>query len=314
MILRYAHLSRRPAVFKALTGLRVETFAILEADLLARFADAEYERLARPDRVRAVGAGGQPALRPRDQLLLTVVWLRRYPTNEVLGYLFGVSDSTASRVIARWLPLLEAAGQDRMRLPDPGRKRRRQLDDLLADTPELVVLIDTFEQPVQRPRARQDADGYYSGKQKRHTLKVQIAVDEVTGAVVDVAASAPGPTADITLLGDSRLLGRLPEGVGGAGDLAYVGIAKLHPRGQGATPRRKPRGKDRPPGDIEYNRAFARRRVRVEHTIGQVRLYQALTHVDRHHRTNHTARVRAAAGLVNLRQWRLHAYRARQVS
>jgi hypothetical protein len=313
MILRYAHLSRRPAVFKALTGLRVETFAILEADLLPRFADAEYERLARPDRVRAVGAGGQPALTPRDQLLLTVVWLRRYPTNEVLGYLFGVSDSTASRVIARWLPLLAAAGQDRMRLPDPGRKRRRQLDDLLADTPELVVLIDTFEQPVQRPRARQAADDHYSGKKKRHTLKVQVAIDEVTGAVVDVAESVPGPTADITALKDSRVLSRLPAGVGAAGDLAYVGMDKLTGRPT-ATPRRKPRGRERPPADVAYNRAFARRRVRVEHTIGQVRLYQALTQVDRHHRRNHTARARAAAGLVNLRQWRLHAYRARQAS
>lgn len=313
MILRYQHLSRRPAVFRALTGLRVETFALLEADLLPRFADAEYDRLARPDRVRAVGAGGQPTLRPRDQLLLTVVWLRRYPTNEVLGYLFGLSDSTASRVIARWLPLLEAAGQATMRLPDPGRKHRRQLDDLLADTPDLAVLIDTFEQPVQRPRDRQDADGHYSGKKKRHTLKVQIAVDEVTGAVADVAESAPGPTADLTLLKDSRLLERLPEGVGGAGDLAYVGIAALTARPT-ATPRRKPRGRERPPEDVAYNRAFARRRVRVEHTIGQVRLYQAVTQVDRHHRTHHTARVRAVGGLVNLRQWRLHAYRARQAS
>ena len=71
---------------------------------------------------------------------------------------------------------------------------------------------------------------------------------------------------------------------------------------------------DRPPADIEYNRAFARRRVRVEHTIAEMRLYQAVTQVDRHHRTNHTARARAVAGLVNLRGWRLHAYRLRQAS
>jgi hypothetical protein len=314
MILRYGFLSQHPPVFRAMTGLTVGEFRSLFADLQPAFAAAEVARLSRPDRRRAIGAGHRFELRPRDQLLLAVVWLRQYPTNEALGYFFGVSDSTASRAIARWLPLLEAAGQDRMRLPDPGRKHRRQLDDLLADTPELAVLIDTFEQPVQRPRDRQVADGYDSGKQKRHTLKGQLAVDEVTGAVADVAESAPGPTADITLLKDSRLLERLPEGVGGAGDLAYVGIAALHPRGQGATPRRKPRGRDRPSADVAYNRAFARRRVRAEHTIGQVRLYQALTQVDRHHRANHTARVRAVGGLVNLRQWRLHAYRARQAS
>jgi hypothetical protein len=234
-----------------------------------------------------------------NQVLLTVVWLRTYPTNEVLAYLMGVSDSTISRVLARILPLLEAAGKDTMRLPDPGRKRRRQLDELLRDTPALAVVIDTFEQRVQRCKDRDVADTYYSGKQKQHTLKSQVAVDEETGQIVDVADSVPGPTADITVLEQSQLLERLPPGVGGIGDLAYVGIDKLHPNGLGASPRRKPRGKDRPPEDIAYNRAFSRRRIIVEHSIGRLRRYQALSQTDRHHRQNHSARVRAVAGLVN---------------
>jgi hypothetical protein len=37
----------------------------------------------------------------------------------------------------------------------------------------------------------------------------------------------------------------------------------------------------------------------VEHTIGRLRRYQALSQVDRHRRRGHTARVRAVAGLVN---------------
>jgi hypothetical protein len=309
MILRYAHLSRYPAVFLSLTGLRVAEFDALLADLLPQYAAGERERLQRPERRRAVGAGHPFALRPRDALLLAVVWLRQYPTHEVLGYLFGVSDTTAGRAVARWLPPLEAAGRATMRLPDPGRKRRRHLDALLADTPALAVIIDTFEQRVQRPRARAAADRLYSGKKRQHTLKVQLAIDEVTGAVVDVADSAPGPTADIALVEQSGLLGRLPPGVGALGDLAYVGLDKLHP--QGAAPRRKPRGRERPPEDVAYNRAFARRRIPVEHTIGEVRRYQCLSQTDRHHRHNHTPRARAVAGLVNRRLRRLTAYRER---
>lgn len=45
-----------------------------------------------------------------DQFLLTVVWLRHYPMPECLGYLFGVSDSTALRAIRRCLPVLERSG------------------------------------------------------------------------------------------------------------------------------------------------------------------------------------------------------------
>lgn len=309
MILRYSRLSSAPAVFLSLTGLRVGAFDALVADLLPGYAASERQRLQHPARQRARGAGHPFALAPRDQLLLTVVWLRAYPTHEVLGYLFGVSDSTVTRMLARWLPLLAAAGRDTMRLPDPGRKHRRQLDALLADTPALAVIIDTFEQRVQRPRDHDAADALYSGKKKQHTLKSQVAINEITGAIVDIAASVPGPTADIALVARSGLLARLPPGVGALGDLAYVGLGKLHPLG--AAPRRKPRGQERSPADIAYNRAFARRRIPVEHTIGQLRSYQALTQTDRHHRHHHTPRVQAVAGLVNRRLHRLVAYRER---
>ena len=299
MILRYAHLSRHPAVFHAMTGLTVAAFDDLVTDLLPACVQAKQQRLTRQGRRRVIGGGRHADLCWTNQVLLTVIWLRTYPTNEVLAYLMGVSDSTISRVLARILPLLEAAGKDTMRLPDPGRKRRKQLDELLRDTPALAVVIDTFEQRVQRCKDRDAADAHYSGKKKQHTLKSQIAVDEETGQIVDVADSVPGPTADITVLEQSELLKRLPEGVGGIGDLAYVGIDKLHPKGLGASPRRKPRGKDRPPEDIAFNRAFSRRRIVVEHSIGRMRRYQCLNQTDRHDRRNHSARTRAVAGLVN---------------
>jgi hypothetical protein len=299
MILHYERLQRYPVVFKALTGLRGPQFDELVADVLPRYQAAERARLNRPTRQRALGAGHPFELDPRNQILLTVIWLRVYPIYEVLAYLFGVSATTVGRVIARVLPVLAASRHATMRMPDPGRKRRRTLDALLADTPELAVVIDTFEQPVQRPKDRTEADRYYSGKKKRHTLKSQVAVDEETGQIVDVAGSVPGPTADITLLAQSTLLERLPMGIGGIGDLAYVGIATLHPHGLGAAPRRKPRSKDRPAQDVCYNRAFARRRIVVEHSIGRRRRYQSLTQMDRNHRQQHTTRVRAVAGLVN---------------
>jgi hypothetical protein len=89
-----------------------------------------------------------------------VIWLRLYPMHEVLGFLVGVTYPTVGRVITRVLPLLEAAGRDTMRLPVPGKKHRRTLDQLLADTTELAVIIDTFEQPIQRPKDRAAADTY----------------------------------------------------------------------------------------------------------------------------------------------------------
>ena len=305
MILQYAQLSRVPAVFRAMTGLTVPQFDLLYRDLLPPYLAAERQRLGRPDRQREIGGGHQFTLTARDQLLLAVVWLRRYPTDEVLGYLFGVSETITLRTRHRLVPLLEAAGRDTMRLPDPGRKHRVHLDDLLRETPGLAVLVDTYEQRVQRHKVREEADRWYSGKKKAHTVKTQVAVDERDGRIVDVAPSVPGPTADIGVLKGSGLLPRLPPGVGVCGDLAYVGMDDLEPGVTGATPRRKPRGQPRPPDDVAYNTAFARRRVGVEHTIGRLRRYESLTQRDRHHRRGITARNRAVAGLVNRMNWRL---------
>src|SRR6187455_3530903 len=157
MIAQYAHLRRHPAVFRALTGLTLAEFDRLLGRLQPHYETAEYQRHCRPTRQRAIGAGRVFVLDPRDQLLVTLVWLRRYPTHAVLGWLFGVSDSTTVRIVGRMLPLLEQLGHDTLRFPDPGKYPRRKFDQLLDELPELAVVIDSFEQKVQRPKQRTDA-------------------------------------------------------------------------------------------------------------------------------------------------------------
>jgi DDE superfamily endonuclease/Helix-turn-helix of DDE superfamily endonuclease len=292
--MRYEYLSQHATVFQKCTGLTIALFDHVLKDVLPMYVAAEEARLSQRQRQRAMGAGHPFELELHDHILLTIIWLRLYPIHEVLGYLFGISDSTVSRLIDRVLPILEQSGQDGMRLPDPGKKRRCQLPDLLKHIPELTVLVDSFEQRVQRPP---NDDSHYSGKKKQHTLKSQIAVDSDTGRIVDVSVSVPGPTADIKLLETSALLERLPDQVGVGGDLAYLSLAKL--REHGYSPRRKPRGKDRPPEDVDYNRAFSQFRIVIEQTIGQLRRFQSLNATDRNHRRQHHLRVAAVAGLVN---------------
>ena len=295
---RYAHLRRHPAACRARTGLPVPRCDGLWVDVAPRLMAAERKRLSRANRQRRMGAGHPFALTAREQVLSTVIWLRRYPIYDVLGLLFGISQATAVRTIPRVLPILEAAGLDSMRRRDPGQHRRPQLDELLRETPEIAVIVDSFEQRIERPTDPAVADTYDSGKKQQHTLKVQVAVDE-GGGIVDIPPSARGPTNDLDRLRQSGLPERLGPEVGILGGLAYVGIKAFHPIG--ATPRRKPRSRPRPPEDRAFNTAFASRRVRVEHVIGRLRSFEALAQRDRHHRSQPTARARAVAGLVNRR-------------
>jgi len=300
MMFRSISLSRHPQVFRAVTGLTAAEFDAYLPAARRAVADAEQRRRERPDRQRDVGAGHPYGLTdPADRILCTVVWLRLYPSLAVLGYFFGISESAARRTVAHTLPGLEQAGLDSMRLPTADRPRNgKSLPRLLRETPDVAVVIDSFEQAVQRPRRRQKR--YYSGKKKRHTQKIQVAVDEDSGRICHTTEAVPGPTADLKLLKRSKLLSRLGRGVGAFGDAAYRGMDRILKRVRTAVPRRKPRGKERPPADRRFNRALSRRRIVVEHSIGKLRRYQAVTAVDRHHRRGAGARVRAIAGLVNL--------------
>jgi len=126
-------------------------------------------------------------------MLMGVTGLGLDATHEGLGYLLGVSDSTVSRDVQRVVKVLEAASQDAMRMPDPGRKRPRSLDALLKDTPELAVVIDSFEQKVQRPAQKAGPDALWHGKKKMHTLKSQVSVDQQTGAIVMFPTASQDP-------------------------------------------------------------------------------------------------------------------------
>ena len=173
MIMKYETLKTYPKIFLRATGLHLAEFESLYQELEGAFLAAETERLSRPNRQRAIGGGLKTDMDARNQILLTVVWLRLYPVHDLLGYFFGISQPTVGRYIARVLPVLEAAGRATLRLPDPGRKRRKQLPELLKAIPELGLIIDSFEQKVQKPRDREQADPYYSVKKKPTRSKLK---------------------------------------------------------------------------------------------------------------------------------------------
>jgi hypothetical protein len=86
-MITYERLPRTPQAFPALTGLCLEEFDRLFREVTA----ADRRRVAttttkdgRPRR-RAVGAGRHPDHDLRDRLLMTLFWLRVYPSYSLLG-------------------------------------------------------------------------------------------------------------------------------------------------------------------------------------------------------------------------------------
>jgi hypothetical protein len=307
-MIRYHDIQGRPAVFRSLTGMDPTAFEALFAafDAARQAARAASVRTRRGDRPRrrAPGGGRPHALRARDRLLMALVWLRVYPTYEVLGFLFGLHHGNAIRNVADVLAVLESLGDFPFDRPDrdPDRPRLDSVAAVMDAFPEVRLVVDTKEQRTRRPTGDYAAQKpYYSMKKRAHTLKTQLAV-RPDGRIESVGESVPGGSKhDKTLLLESGLLGRLPGGRVVMADKAYHNIREKDPAAPLVTPRPARRNHPLTAHEKMANRFIARYRIVVEHTIAQLNRYTALRQVYRGSRLRHTRVVRAVAHLVNRR-------------
>src|SRR5216683_3558566 len=123
-MLTYAYLKKRPRTLRSMTGLTAQEFEQLYQDVAARYDAAEECRLGRPNRKRRRGAGRKFRDPLAQRLLLVLVWLRVYPTYEVMGVLFHLHNSNISRQLAGLLPLLREVGRRDLVEPPADRRRR----------------------------------------------------------------------------------------------------------------------------------------------------------------------------------------------
>jgi hypothetical protein len=140
---RLDRLRKHPVVSRAMMGVSPDLFDTLPADVLPALDAADSAHPDRDDSYRPVGAGHPPGLTALDRILLAVVWLWVSPTHAVIGYLFGLSETAARRLLGWSLPVLGRAGKETMRMPDPGEYGRQNRPGMPKATPRLAVLIDT---------------------------------------------------------------------------------------------------------------------------------------------------------------------------
>src|SRR5215468_917268 len=176
-MIRYATLRLTPKIFPALTGLTLAEFERLATGFAAAHARARaastHTKKGTPRR-RAPGAGAPPSLDRTDRLLMALVWLRIYPTYEVLGWLFGLEKSNAWEDVQDALAVLETLADFPFERPAADRAKLATPAAVLAAFPEVKIVIDAKEQPFRHPQGWDRQKPFYSGKKKRHTVENQI--------------------------------------------------------------------------------------------------------------------------------------------
>jgi len=284
-------LQRSPEAFRRLTGLSVEAYRHLLAQVEPAWQAAQAKRRARPHRQRKPGAGPKFALCVADQLLMLLIYYRTYVSHVFLAFLFGVDDSTVCRNIRFLEPLLTGI----FRIPE--RKVELQPDEIRE------AFFDGTEQPRNRPQAKQKR--YYSGKKKRHTLKSQVVVvrkrkkagrrkgkqkQKRRVRVAAVSPTHPGKVHDKKVYDRTRTI--VPRDVAGYGDTGYQGT-RLR------TPLKKKRGQKLSRRQRRGNRRISRKRIVAEHAIGKMKIWRIVSERFRNPTRRHTLINKNVAGLHN---------------
>lgn len=304
--MRYNALHKRPKHFLAFTGLTIQEYDQLISTIQSDWISQRIHRLTRPDRKRKIGGGRKYAMPDiEDQLLLTLVWAKVYPSYLFLEYLFGIDESTISRIMSFIKPLL----QDRFVLPDPwkqkGRKKITTLEELKAFLPPDIdlddILVDGTEQAIPRPEKKQRRKAYHSGKKKRFTVKTQIATS-TKGLIVHVSAPIPGRTHDYKLFKQSILPKIIPKESRLYGDSGYQGIQKDFPSLQSMIPHKRTKKHTQlTHSEKIYNTKQRKIRITVEHTLSRLKKYRVLADTYRHSLHNYESTFRFVANIVNFR-------------
>jgi hypothetical protein len=264
--MKYEEARTKPRVFQQLTGLKIEEFDKLKG---------AFQKASEEEEPRESPAGRKAVLRTyEDKLFFILFYLRHYPTQEVLGFLFGISQGQANQWIHRLTPIVKKALGDEKELPG---RTAADAQELMEACPERAFILDGTERPVRRPQDSEDRRKDYSGKKKRHTKKNIILTEKATGEVLGLGATQPGSKHDKASVDEEHYT--FPDGSTVFQDKGFQGYAP-----EGATiqqPTKKPRGKEWTPEQKEENRQISTQRVSVEHSIGGIKIFHIVSAIFR---------------------------------
>ena len=165
------HIENNPQDTKRLIGLTFEQLKSLIEAAKKLENQKRQEIASAKKRIIEVGGGRPPKLSKEEQIILTLVYLHHLPTFQMLGIQFGVSESAANYIFHYWIEIFrELLPASLLEQVKKSENEEEWVKEILS---ELELIVDSCEQPRERPEAYQEQKKYYSGKKKNHTFKNQ---------------------------------------------------------------------------------------------------------------------------------------------
>jgi hypothetical protein len=179
-----------PSLFSLLVGLTIiqfnDLFASLQETLFSTSLDGEIKETK-----------GRPrSLFSKDQLLLTLLWMRQYCSEKMLSWIFQISSSQIFRYTRNTLHILYISLQHHVHFPSNKQRLHRKI---VWRKKWITVIIDGSEQQVVVSEHPLHEKSCYSGKKKKHTFTILLACDPY-GKIIHVSFSYCGSQTDQQLL------------------------------------------------------------------------------------------------------------------
>ena len=196
------YIQQYPHRTKQLLGLTYDQFEDLLAQAEMHHERIQFEIERNKIRINQKGGGRKPKLEINVEVCLCLFYLRQMPTFEVLGLHFGISKTEANDTFHYWLSIFRDI------LPACLLEQVEKHDSDYAIALELLkefkLIVDSMEQPRERPSDNQEQKEYFSGKKKQHTFKNQFITLPSGKDIVDVEVGKKGPTSDISLFREQQ--------------------------------------------------------------------------------------------------------------
>lgn len=274
-------LTRNDRIGKALTGLTVREVEALAIEFEWNLKET-YIKLT-PERKRKLGGGMKSQILPDSfhKFVFILIYLKTYPTYDVLAFFLGFDRSRSCRWVKFLLPVLEMTLKRKLVLP---KRRIGSVEEFIQLFPEVKdVFIDGTERRVQKPVNKKRRNKLYSGKKKATTRKNVIVSDEKRKILV-LTPTKSGRRHDKRLTDKAHLARSIPDEVTIWNDTGLKGIEHTHTN----TMLPKKRTKKHPLTDAEKeeNRLISGIRVIGEHAIGGMKRMKAASDIYRNHRPN----------------------------
>ncbi len=227
--------------------------------------------------------GRPPKLIIENQVLITLQYWREYRTYYHIAQNWKISESTVCRIVKRIENILIQSRKFSL----PGKKKL--LDYSLNDN---LVAIDVMESPIERPSKKQKK--FYSGKQKEHTLKTQVVIEQKTLKIICLR-HGKGKTHDFRLFKSTGV--KFNKLIKVIADKGYQGITKIHNKSE--TPIKKPKGKKLTKEQKKSNRELNRLRIVIEHVNRRLKIFKILSYPYRNRHKRFGLRSNLIAGIYN---------------